>query len=262
MFNKEEILSSTLKNNVFTIRIDADNAFIFTLSDLHIGSNSKEYMNDIIKFIQKVPNSYVIIGGDCIDNPTRNSPGTLLDNYCSPQEQINMAVEILTPIKDKILAFIEGNHEARREKDCYISVTQMIATLLGIPTTYKRELAIGYISVGNDNCYSYADLHKHKKTKNYYDFYNVDCLILEHTHEFNFIEKPVVYHNKYTKKPSIRFRYEINNGSALAFPHYAKTSGFSIQNIGTYVIELSGKKRNIKVWKDTDLYDAMERGYK
>ena len=262
MLDKEELLSSTLQNNVFSVRVDKDNAFIFTLSDLHIGLGNLDYIKDIIKFISNIDNAYVVIGGDLTNNSIKNSLGSVLEEYVSGGDQVKLAVELLTPIKDKILAMIEGNHEKRTQEAAYISITQMIATMLGIPDRYKQELAIGYISVGADNCYTYVDLHKHRKTKNYYDFYNADCLVLEHTHEYSFTEKPVIFHNKYTKKPSIRNTYVINNGSALAFPSYAKKSGYSVQTIGTYIIELSGKKRNIKVWKDTDLIDAMNRGYK
>jgi hypothetical protein len=262
VFDKEETLSSTLLKNTFNIHIDKRNAFIFTLSDLHIGMGNKQYIEDIINFINKFDNAYVVIGGDVTNNNIRGSKGSTIEEYISGEEQIKLAVELLTPIKDKILAFIEGNHEHRTLDCAYISITQMIATLLGIPDKYKYELAIGYISVGDDNCYTYVDLHKHRKANNYYEFYNADCLVLEHTHEYKYEEKPEVYHNKYTKKPSIRMSYIINNGSALAFPSYAKRAGYSLQNIGTYVIELSGTKRSIKIWKDRDLYDAIERGYK
>ena len=34
-----------------------------------------------------------------------------------------------------------------------------------------------------------------------------------------------------------------------------------MQSIGTYIVELSGKTRNIKVWKDVDLINAIKRGY-
>lgn len=262
MFNKEEILSETLLKNVFDIRIETDNAFIFTISDAHLGMGNLCYIKDMINFIKKTPNSYVVLGGDIFENAIRLSRGDIRECYAPPQKQLEMAVELFTPIKDKILALIEGNHEKRTEDAAYISLTQMLATMLGIPTKYKYELAIGYISVGNDNCYTYVDLHKHKKTKNYYDFYNANILILEHTHELSYTEKPVIFHNKYTKKPSIRINYVINNGTALAFASYAKKEGYAIQNLGSYVVELSGKKRNIKVWRDSDLYDAIERGYK
>lgn len=260
MLIKEEFLTETLQNNVFVVNSNNSNAYIFTLSDLHIGLGNQKYIKSIIDFIKDIDNAYVVIGGDLLDNPIKNSPASPLEDYLAPQDQINKAVELLKPIKNKIVAIIEGNHEKRTEKDCYISITQMLATLLGIPETYKRELAIGYITL-NDNCYVYVDLHKHRKTRNYYSFYNADVLILEHTHEYNYIEKPIIFHNRYTKKPSVRTVYEINNGSALAFPHYAKHAGYSMQSIGTYIVELSGKQRNIKIWKDVDLIEAIERGY-
>lgn len=261
MINKDEILTETLQSNVFTVNSEKSNAYVFTLSDLHIGLGNKKYIKAIIDFIKEINNAYVIIGGDLLDNPTKSSPASPLEDYLTPQEQLTKAVELLTPIKDKIVAIIEGNHEKRTEKESYISITQMVATLLGIPNAYKRELAIGYFTL-NENCYVYVDLHKHRKTNNHYSFYNADVLVLEHTHEYNYKEKPIVFHNKYTKKPSIRTTYEINNGSALAFPHYAKHAGYSMQSIGTYIVELSGKQRNIKVWKDVDLIEAIERGYK
>jgi len=260
MLNKDDILTETLQNNVFVLNTNKENAFIFTLSDLHIGLGNQKYIKAIIDFISSLDNAYVILGGDLLDNPIKSSPASPLEDYLTPQQQIDKAVELLTPIKHKIVAIIEGNHEKRTEKETYISITQMLSTLLGIPNTYKRELAIGYITL-NENCYVYVDLHKHRKTKNYYAFYNADILVLEHTHEYNYTEKPIIFHNKYTKKPSVRTVYEINNGSALAFPHYAKYAGYSIQSIGTYVVELSGKQRNIKVWKDVDLINAIERGY-
>lgn len=261
VIDKETMLKDSLSNNVFSVSADLDNAFIFTLSDLHIGMGNLNYIKEIVKFIKKLDNAYVIIGGDLLDNPTRNSLGNVLENYMTPQEQITEAVKLLEPIKSKIVAIIEGNHEKRTEKDCYISITQMIATMLGIPETYKRELAIGYFTF-NKNCYVYVDLHKHRKTKNYYNFYNADILVLEHTHEYNYTETPIIFHNRYTKQPTVRTTYTINNGSALAFPHYAKFAGYSMQSIGTYVVEVSGTKRNIKVWKDVDLIEATERGYK
>lgn len=264
MIDKDSILSETIEKNVFNVRLECDNAFVFTLSDLHIGLGSRQYIEAIVKFILSIPNAYVVVGGDLIDNPIKNSKGSVLECYADPQEQIKLAVEILKPLVDdkRILAIIgSGNHEDRTMKEAYISVTQIIATMLGISDLYVSEFAIGYITV-NDNCYTYCNLHKHKKTKNYYSYFNVECLILEHTHEYSYEEKPVIYHNKFTKKPSVRSSYIINNGSALALPHYAKMAGYAMQQIGTYVLELSGGKRGIKIWRDIDLYDAINRGYK
>lgn len=264
MLNKEQILSKTIQKNVFTARIDNDKAFIVTLSDLHIGTGNLEYIREIVNFILSIEHCYVIIGGDLVNNTTRSSKGTVLEEYASGQEQIKLAVDLLKPLADnkRVLCICDsGNHEARTKQESFISITQIIATMMGIPEKCISDFAIGYINI-KDICYIYANIHKHRKTNNYYSYLNADILYLEHTHEFNFKEKIVVFHNKYTKKPSFRSVYEINNGSALAFPSYAKLAGYSPQIIGTYITELSGKDRNIIIWKDIDLITAIKNGYK
>jgi len=264
MIDKEEILSSKIEENIFSARINADKAFIVTLSDLHIGLGDRSYIKSIIDFILSVPNMYVVLGGDCINNTTRTSKGCVLEEYSTGQEQINMVIEYMKPLvsDNRIIAICGGgNHEHRSYEDCFISIPQMIATLLGIPNLYTADIAIGYINV-NKICYMYGVIHKHRKTKNFYDYMNMDILILEHTHELNIREKLVFEHNKFAKKTSIRTVYEVDNGSALAMPSYAKFSGYRGLPIGCYITELSGQKRDITIWKDVDLFKAIENGYK
>lgn len=259
--NPEKLLTESIEKNTFKYRGENDE-FIFTLSDLHIGHGSKEYVKDIVDFIKSIPNSKVIIGGDVVNNTTKSSKGDVLEEYATGQEQILLAVELLKPIKDKIICIIDsGNHEDRTMKECYISITQMIATLLEIPDKYVKDFAIGYLDIG-DNTYIYGNLHKHRKNKDYYAYMNTDILIFEHTHELSYQEFPILYHNKYTKKTSVRTNYVINNGSTMAFPSYAKRAGYKMQQMGTYVLELFAKERRIIIWRDIDLMMALQNGYK
>lgn len=264
MVNTEEILSSKLEENVFSTRINSNKAFVVTLSDLHVGIGDKNYIKSIIDFILSVPDMYVILGGDCINNTTKTSKGCVLEEYATGQDQINIVVEYMKPLvaQNRIIAVCGGgNHEKRSYEDCFISIPQMIATLLGIPNLYTADIAIGYINV-DKVCYMYGVMHKHRKTKNFYDYMNMDILVLEHTHELNVREKLVFDHNKYAKKTSIKTVYEIDNGSALALPSYAKFNGYRSLPIGCYIAELNGTKRDITIWKDSDLYKAIENGYK
>lgn len=259
--NGQEILTQSIQQNIFKVRKEED-TFLFTLSDLHIGMGNLDYIKQIVKFIEGLDNALLVIGGDLIDNPTRTSKGSVIECYATPQEQIQLAVQTLKPIKDKIVAIIySGNHEDRTMKDSYISITQIIATMLEVPDKYVKDFAIGYVDIGK-NCYIYGNIHKHRKSIDYYSYMNVDILVQEHTHELNYQEKPVMFHNKYTKDTSIRTNYIINNGSAMAFASYAKRAGYKMQPIGTYVVELLSKERRIIVWRDTDLYMALQNGYK
>lgn len=264
MINKEKMLSDKLIKNTFNIRIDSDRIFLVTLSDLHVGLGEKNYIQEIINFILSVPNMYVILGGDAVNNTTRTSKGNVLEEYATGQEQINILVDYLKPLtKDNRLIAIcgGGNHEQRSYNDCYISIPEMIATLLGVPNLYVDDMAIGYINV-KDVCYMYGVIHKHRKTQNYYEHLNMDILVMEHTHELNFKEKLVLEHNKFAKKTTVKTVYELDNGSALALPSYAKFNGYRPLTIGCYIAELSGRKRDITIWKDIDLFKAIENGYK
>lgn len=264
MINTEELLSSRLEENIFSKRIDSTSAFIVTLSDLHIGAGDRDYIKSIVNFILSVPNMYVVLGGDCINNTTRTSKGCVLEEYATGQEQINMAVGYMKPLveQDRIIAVCGGgNHEKRSYNDCFISIPQMIATLLGIPNLYTADIALGYINVRRI-CYTYGVIHKHKKTKNFYDYMNMDVIILEHTHELNVREKLVFTHDKCKKKTKLKTVYEIDNGSALALPSYGKFDGYRCLPIGCYIAELSGIKRDITIWRDIDLYKAISNGYR
>lgn len=264
MVDTKEILSEKLKRNTFSKRIDADRAFIVTLSDLHIGMGDRDYIKSVIDFILSVPTMYVIVGGDCINNTIRTSKGCVLEEYASGQDQINLAVEYLKPLAlaNRIIAICGGgNHEKRSYDDCFISIPQTIATLLGVPNLYTSEIAIGYINVGKIY-YMYGVLHKHRKTKNFYDYMNMDILILEHTHELNVREKLVLEHDKFERKSSVKTVYEVDNGSALALPSYAQFNGYRSLPIGCYIAELNGINRDIIMWKDIDLCKAIGNGYR
>ena len=103
--NGQEILTQSIQQNIFKVRKEED-TFLFTLSDLHIGMGNLDYIKQIVKFIEGLDNALLVIGGDLIDNPTRTSKGSVIECYATPQEQIQLAVQTLKPIKDKIVAIL------------------------------------------------------------------------------------------------------------------------------------------------------------
>lgn len=264
MLDNEIQVSANLADNIFTFRSELDNIFVVTLSDLHVGTGNLTYIKSIIDFVLSVPNMYVILGGDSINNTTKTSKGCVLEEYATGKEQIDLLVKLMKPLAeaDRIIAVCGGgNHERRTYNDCYISIPEMIATLLGVPNKYIPDIAIGYINV-KKVCYMYGVVHQHRKANNYYEHLNCDVLILEHTHELNVRQKLVLEHNKFAKKTSVKTVYEVDNGSALALPSYGKFAGYRPLPIGCYITEFSGQKRDIIVWRDCDLYKAIQNGYR
>lgn len=93
------------------------------LGDLHIGNSNCAYkeLYDTIKILSKKDNVRIIALGDLIDCIThkdkRFDAGEVAEHYKIkhlrdlPVHQINELIEIIEPIKEKIVAMLYGNHE-------------------------------------------------------------------------------------------------------------------------------------------------------
>lgn len=125
---------------------------IYPISDVHIGSlehNTKEW-NKFIEKIKNEDNSYVILGGDLINNATRNSVSNIFDEVMRPREQKQLLVKYLEQIKDKILCAVSGNHERRSIKDADDDPTYDVMCKLGLEDVYRQNMAFLRIQMGTD----------------------------------------------------------------------------------------------------------------
>lgn len=155
----------------------------------------------------------------------------------SPMEAVNYAVELFRPIKDKILAVVSGNHEARSEKVTGLNPMYLICSELGIQDRYRNAEAILAINLGkrhttNAQCY-FIQLHhgtgtsKNALTKDeIYSLYTqgVDCIITGHTHKSMHTRYRVNDINKYTKEIIPKKVDIVVTNSFLDDADYAKRS--------------------------------------
>lgn len=176
---------------------------IFPISDVHYGALehcSKEWLN-FCKMVEQTPNAYIILGGDLVNNNVRTC-GFInpYDELVRPREQKKKMVEFLTPIKDKILCAVSGNHEARSMKDDDIDITYDIMAKLDIEDLYRPNMAFMKVSLGHrkDNSpiqsytfavthgtgggiYTGATVNRNERFGNVIE--GLDCLIVGHTHK-------------------------------------------------------------------------------
>ena len=89
----------------FDLPDDVDSLEIHTLADLHIGDNfcDIELVRNTIDYISDTENAYVILNGDLMNNATKTSVSDSYAEKLSPMEQISTLVDLLTPIKHKII---------------------------------------------------------------------------------------------------------------------------------------------------------------
>ena len=88
---------------------------IEVMADLHIGDAHCDLplIRERLKSVQEEPDTALILNGDILNNATKTSVSDCYSEVLPPMEQIQRAVELFEPVKDKILAVTTGNHERR-----------------------------------------------------------------------------------------------------------------------------------------------------
>lgn len=217
---------------------------IFPISDVHYGAleHMKKEWLDFCKMVEKTPNTYIILGGDLINNGVRTcSFVNPFDELVRPYEQKKKMVEFLSPIKDKILCAVSGNHERRSLKDSDIDITYDIMAKLDIEDLYRQNMAFMKVSLGHrrdDNTpiqsytfavthgagggiYTGATVNRNERFGNVIE--GLDCLVVGHTHKGT-VSKPskIVIDRK---------------NDHVSMSHYTVISMVSWLNYGGYALQ-------------------------
>lgn len=177
---------------------------IIPVSDVHLGAiehNAKAW-RDFCAWVADEPNTYLLLGGDLINNSVRNSVANPFDEVLRPREQKQRIVEYLAPLREKILACVSGNHEARTTKDSDQDITYDIMSKLDLEDIYRPNTAFLKISLGErgkgkpqpnvsytfalthgtgGGIYTGAAVNRNERYGNIIE--GCDCLIVGHTHK-------------------------------------------------------------------------------
>jgi len=122
---------------------------IVFFGDQHLGSKdcAIEDIKKQINWIKNTKNVITILMGDTIDCALKSSVGAgRYDNTMNPDEQIELAIKLLEPIKDKIYGIHNGNHGNRVTNETSLSPEKLIARGLGVP--YLGDTCFHYLRFG------------------------------------------------------------------------------------------------------------------
>ncbi len=124
---------------------------ILVLSDLHYGNPycSLKHFDRTLEFVSANDNCYVFLNGDLLEAVTKASKGDVYSQELNPQQQRNAVIDMLMPIKDKILGMTTGNHERRIYNETGVDLSQDIAKALEVP--YRSEGLMFKLSFGSGN---------------------------------------------------------------------------------------------------------------
>lgn len=128
---------------------DRNDITIYPISDVHLGA-AEHMTREWELFCQRVvnePNSYLILGGDLLNNCTRSSVSNIYTETLRPREAKKIMVAMLEPLRDKILCAVSGNHE-RRNRDVDNDITYDIMCKLDLEWVYRENIAFVKIQMG------------------------------------------------------------------------------------------------------------------
>jgi predicted phosphodiesterase len=123
---------------------------IYGLGDLHIGSrefNQRDFKEVVLEILEK-ENRYCVVLGDVVDNGLENSKTSPYSQVMTPHEQRDCAVELLSPLKERILGWTDGNHEQRTSRYADVDVSYLIADRIGVEGVYRPGICPLMLYVG------------------------------------------------------------------------------------------------------------------
>ena len=240
---------------------------IYPIADVHLGAaeHNAEAWGAFCRKIEQEENAYVILAGDLINNSLRNSIGRgVYEDFMRPHEQKKLIVKMLTPLKDKILCSVRGNHEYRSAKDVDDDPSYDIMAKMDLEHLYRENMAFLRLQFGDQDSdglrnptYILAVMHgsgggqtgsmvnKGEKTAYFYE--NIDALIFGHSHK-PFITQPAkisvdARNNKVSLKP---FKV-ISCTSWMNYGGYAMQKMMPPVSIAPQTMKLYGKEKKLEV---------------
>ena len=242
---------------------------LHTFADEHIGDEQSDIKRLLarIEYVKNTPKAYCILNGDILDNATKTSVGDVYSGI-NPMEQLKRAVEIFSPIKDKILCITHGNHENRTYKNEGINLSCLIARQLGLEDRYTPTSAVLFIRLGeysNGNkesngsgrvrkiCYTGYILHgsgggrkegsKANRLAEMASIIDTDFYIHSHTHLPMVMKQAFHRIDERNSTVALVDKLFVNTAANLNYGGYGVAAEFKPSSKDTPVIYLSGTKK-------------------
>ena len=252
---------------------DIEELELHTFADEHIGDEHCDMARllERIEYVKNTPNAYCILNGDIIDNATKTSIGDTYANVFNPMEQLKKAVELFSPISDKILCITHGNHENRTYKKEGINLSRLVANQLGLSDKYSPTSVVLFIRFGKmpggrketngsgkirKICYTGYILHgsgggrkegaKAIRLADMASIIDCDFYIHSHTHLPMIMRQGFHRIDPRNNTVALVDKLFINTAANLTYGGYGEAGEFKPSSMETPVIYLNGTKKEFK----------------
>lgn len=240
---------------------------IYPIADVHLGAKEhldrewKAFCTDILKD----ENAYIILAGDLVNNALKNSVSNVYEETMRPREQKRIMVEMLTPLRDRILAATSGNHERRSAKEADDDVTYDIMCKLDLEHLYRENIAVIKCKFGRDKidgkrnpCYILAVTHGagggmltgsavNRAERFGYIWDGLDALVVGHTHKpFDTEPMKLKVDKQRNRVELVPFRV-VSVSSWLAYGGYAVRKMLLPAGNTRHIMTLCGNHKEIRI---------------
>lgn len=260
-----------------TIKIDLSRELkqieLHIFADEHLGDEHCDIKRLLqrIEYVKNTPTAYCILNGDIIDNATKTSIGDTYAQEFSPMEQLQKAVDIFEPIKEKVLCITHGNHENRTYKKEGINLSYLIANQLGLCDRYTPTSAVLFIRFGKVSngtkesngsgktrkiCYTFYVLHgsgggrkegaKIIRLADMASIIDTDIYIHSHTHLPMIMKQSFHRIDPRNNAVSLVNKLFVNTEANLDYGGYGEAGAFKPSSKDTPIIYLDGKNKNFE----------------
>lgn len=244
---------------------------IVVLGDLHVGDKlcDIDLIKETIEYIRTRKYCYAILNGDLMNNALKTSKSDSYVESMTMADQQEMLIDLLLPIKDKILVMTTGNHEYRTNLLAGINPLKPVAIALGIKdklvdSSYILDLSFGTVKGDRPIKYTVFGIHGGDGTGKrigitanaLQDMANVVCnadlYIHSHTHNQISYSDAVYVFNKPKHRIEEHQRTYYNANAFLKYGGYAEQKGYRLTDRSPSVIVINGfrKKDDVKVVTD------------
>ena len=245
---------------------DLTTLHILPIADYHWAdphSDHAKIMSDI-EHIRTHDDTYCILNGDLMDCAIASSVSDTYGAMLSPMEELKVCTELFSPIADKILCVVPGNHESRHYRTNGIDITDLMCRQLGIEERYSPTTALLFIRFGR------LATAKHHHRKVAYTMYvshgsgggrkeggkiqrlvdlsgivDADVYVCGHTHLPATLKTGFARPSMSNSSITYGTHLFINTSAKLNYGGYGDVGGFKPACTDTPIIHLNGTKKEM-----------------
>lgn len=219
-----------------------DEVNLYIISDVHVGAHgfdSNSFLNHVAR-IEADDKAAVVVLGDLIDNATQGSKGCLFSQRMMPQKQIEKIIEMLYPIRDKIIFFCIGNHCERTFRQTGSNPGYTMC--LGLGCLDRYNYVHGFVTIkAKGKTYKLYATHNIGKSESKLKTMarahpDCDVILGGHIHQSKVVPVAQQLHNG-----NIKTTYAVTGGAWLKDESYSISAAYEPVSMDQPVITLGDK---------------------